>query len=211
MIDFNVDVAQGYGIYNIENEFEPAKEASTINIACGFHAADPIAIKKAFDFAQANNIAISAHIGFPDIQGFGKRKMDLDEDELNSVVVYQIGAITSFAKTYDLEIENVRCHGALKELLNTSSEAAKTIAQAIKKVNPWLNLFVSNIETKEIILSQGVKAALEMDYDPNKTLDDLLEDGIETIHFKKLDDIIQAKKIIPEIAPINYNRVQGQI
>lgn len=211
MIDFNVDVAQGYGIYNIENEFEPANYASTINVACGFHAGDPIAIKKAFDFASKHNVAISAHIGFADIQGFGKRKMELSEDELDALVVYQVGALLSFAKTYDLEIENVRCHGALKELLNTSENDAKIIARAIKKVNPWLNLFVSNAQTKEIVQAEGLKAALESDYDPNKTLDDLFEEGVETIHFKKIEDIVEAKKTISQIAPINYNRVQGQI
>lgn len=211
MIDFNCDVAQSFGVYKGFDEVELLKEVTTINIAAGFHAGDAMQIKKALEFARDNDVAISAHIGFPDIQGFGKRKMDIDDEELDAIVTYQISAIIAYAKTFDLEIENVRCHGALKELLNENPQKAKVIAQSIKKINPWLNLFVQNEQTKTIVNELGVKTALEADYDPNKTFDDILEDGIETIHFRKLEDVIEAKKIINDIAPINYNRVQGQI
>lgn len=212
MIDFNCDIAQGYGIYQNEGEFELAKYASSINISAGFHAGDSMQIRKAFLFAQDNNIALGAHIGYPDIQGFGKRKMVLDKDELESVILYQIGAIEAYAKTFDLVIEQVRCHGALKDDINSSPDTAQFVAQAIKKINPWLNLIVQNIETKNIIQNAGVKAAYEMDYNSEMSLNDILElqDCPDTIHFRKIEDIKSACEIIKP-APINYNRVQGQI
>ena len=89
MFDFNCDVAQGYGVYKNESELEIAKYASSINISAGFHAGDPMSIRKALIFASENNVAIGAHIGYPDIQGFGKRKMDMQEDELIATVIYQ--------------------------------------------------------------------------------------------------------------------------
>ena len=100
MFDFNCDVAQSYGVYKNESELEMAKYASSINISAGFHSGDPVNIRKAFLFAKDNNVALGAHIGYPDIQGFGKRKMDLDDAELEAIVIYQVGAIVAYAKTF---------------------------------------------------------------------------------------------------------------
>jgi len=219
LFDFNCDVAQSYGVYNIQEnnlEYEIAKYCSTINIASGFHAGDPMSIRKAFLFAAENNIAISAHIGYPDIQGFGKRKIILNDEELASVVTYQIGAIISYAKTFDLEIENVRCHGALKDELNSNEQAAIVIANSIKKITPWLNLIVQNQNTKELINSNGLKSALEFEFNSTSSIREIreLEQNagfkIDTIHFKTLEDVKRAYDIIKP-APINYNRVQNQI
>ena len=151
MFDFNCDVAQGYGIYKNDNELEVAKYCSSMAISAGFHAGDPSSIRSALLFARDNNIALGAHIGYPDIQGFGKRPMKMDKDELEALVVYQVGALVSYAQTFDLELEFVRCHGALKDLVNNSKEDALIVSNAIKKVNCWLNLIVQNPEIKRII------------------------------------------------------------
>lgn len=212
MFDFNCDIAQGYGIYKNDIEFEIAKYASTINISAGFHAGDPISIRKAFLFAKENNIALCAHIGYPDIQGFGKRKINLTEEELEAVVIYQVGAIVAYAKTFDLEIEMVRCHGALKEELNENETSALIIAKAIAKVNAWFNIVVQNQQTKELLENNGFKAVLEAEFGANSSIREIreLENKIDTIHFKSLEDIKRAWDIIKP-TPINYNRVQGQI
>lgn len=212
MYDFNCDIAQSYGIYKNETEFEIAKYTSSINISAGFHAGDPMTIHKALLFAKDNNIAIGAHLGYPDIQGFGKRNMDLSKEELSSVVTYQAGAIISYAKTLDLEIEQIRFHGALKEKLNNDNETAEIIAQTIKKVSPWLNVIVQNPQTKDLLQSLGIKSALEVDFTNTSSIREIRELEIkpETIHFRALDDIKRAYDIIKP-TPINYNRVQNQI
>ena len=212
MFDFNCDVAQGYGIYKNEGELEIASYASSINISAGFHAGDPMSIRNALLFAQENNIALGAHIGYSDIQGFGKRKMDLAPEELEALIIYQIGAIVAYAKTFDLEIEHVRCHGALKEYLNESQEALLIAIEAIKKVSPWLNLIVQTPEAKEFVEKNGLKAAYEVEFDSNSSIRQIRELEIkpDTIHFKTLDDIKRATDIIKP-TPVNYNRVQNQI
>ena len=164
MFDFNCDVAQSYGVYKNENELEIAKYASSINISAGFHAGDPMVISKALKFASENNIALGAHIGYPDIQGFGKRQMNLDKEELEALVIYQVSAIVAFAKTYDLEVEHIRCHGALKEHLMESSDALLIVAEAIKKVCPWLNLIVQTPKAKKLVEQNGLKAAYEVEF-----------------------------------------------
>lgn len=212
MYDFNCDIAQSYGIYNNPNEEEIAKYASSINVASGFHSGDPMKIRSAFLFAKEHTVAIGAHIGYPDIAGFGKRKMDLNDDELEALIIYQIGAIIAYAKTFDLEIEHVRCHGALKEEINSNEHTLLTTVNAIKKVSPWLNLFVQKQEAKDFVLNNGLKAALEVDFNETSSIREIRElpYKVDTIHFRTLEDIKRAYDIIKP-APVNYNRVENQI
>ena len=212
MFDFNCDLSQGYGIYKNDLELEVAKHASSANVSAGFHAGDALSIRKSLLFIKENNIALGAHIGYPDIQGFGKRKMDLDPVELEAIITYQIGAISSYAETFDLIIEQVRTHGALKEAINDDPMVAEVTAQAIKKINPWLNLIVQSQNTKELVESIGVKSALEADYQAYGSMEAIQNSElvIDTVHFKSLEDILEASKNI-EPRPISYNRVEGQI
>ena len=83
MFDFNVDIAQGYSIFNNDDEFEIAKYASSVNVSAGFHSGDPMKIRSAMIFVREYNKALGAHIGYPDIQGFGRRKMNLTDEELD--------------------------------------------------------------------------------------------------------------------------------
>ena len=112
-IDFNCDLAQAYGIYKNNTEYELLDYVSSVNISCGFHAGEPTTIKEAVLKAKEKNVVIGAHIGFNDIQGFGYRPVELKEDELEALVVYQIGALMSFAKAYGVSVEHVRPHGAM--------------------------------------------------------------------------------------------------
>ena len=212
MFDFNCDVAQGYGVYKNESELEIAKYASSINISAGFHAGDPMAISKALKFAAEKNIALGVHIGYPDIQGFGKRKMNLDKDELEALIIYQVSAIVAYAKTFDLEVEHVRTHGALKEYLMESDEALLIVVEAIKKVCPWLNLIVQTPVAKKLVEENGLKAAYEVEFDGTSSIREIreLEVKPDTLHFKSLEDIKRAYDVIKP-TPVNYNRVQKQI
>lgn len=137
-IDFNCDLAQSFGIYKNEQEFDLLDYVSSVNIATGFHSGDPIAIKNALLKAKNNNVVIGAHIGFNDIQGFGTRAMTLSEDEIEAVVIYQVGALMSFAKAFGLEVENVRPHGAMYQLASENFTFSCAIAKAIKKCSQWL-------------------------------------------------------------------------
>ena len=137
-IDFNCDLAQGYGVYKNTSEYDFLDYVSSVNISCGFHAGDPQTIKKALLTAKEKNIVVGAHIGYSDIQGFGYRAMDLSDDELEALVIYQVGAIMSFAKAYNLEIEHVRPHGAMYKRAAEDFHYATVIARAIQKCSQWL-------------------------------------------------------------------------
>lgn len=137
-IDFNCDLAQSFGIYRNNSEFEILDYVSSVNISTGFHAGDPLTIKNALLKAKEKNVVIGAHIGFDDIQGFGYREMQLSEEEIETLVVYQVGAIMSFAKAYGLGIEHVRPHGAMYIQAARDFSFACSIAKAIKKCSKWL-------------------------------------------------------------------------
>ena len=175
-VDYNCNLAQTYGIFENENEQRILKYMSSAAISCGFHSADPLKIKKAMDLCKEYNVAIGAHISFPDIQGFGNRPMNLSPEEIEAIVIYQLGAIQSFAKANNTEIEFVRTHGAMWEMAVQDVEFSKNIANAIKKVSEWLVYYggagqsieqveaETNIRTaKELILTQNYNKDLTLD------------------------------------------------
>ena len=137
-IDFNIDLAQGFGFFKNEKEEELLDYVSSVNISCGFHAGDPLLIREFLLKCKEKNITIGAHIGFNDIQGLGYRPMELSEEETEAIVLYQIGALASFAKSYGMTIDHVRPHGAMYKLASENLNFSITIANAIKKFDKWL-------------------------------------------------------------------------
>ncbi|MBQ8886088.1 MAG: LamB/YcsF family protein [Candidatus Gastranaerophilales bacterium] len=138
-IDFNIDAAQGYGIYKNDKETELLKYVSSVYISCGFHAGDPLLIREYLLKCKEHNLTIGAHIGFNDIAGLGYRPMELSSDEIEAIVLYQVGALASFAKSYNLTIDSVRPHGAMYKLASENFEFSLAIAKAIQKFDKWLN------------------------------------------------------------------------
>jgi UPF0271 protein len=148
-IDLNCDIGQSYGVYKNDLEYSILPYVSSVNVSCGSHAGDPVTIMKALRIAKEHNLAIGAHVGYPDIQGFGYRAMNLTDEELQAVVLYQIGALSSLAKAYNISIEHVRPHGALYKQAACNLDTCASIAKAIAKVDPWLVLVGAAGETLE--------------------------------------------------------------
>ncbi len=137
-IDFNCDLAQSFGVYKNDKEYDLLDYVSSVNVSTGFHAGDPIAIKNALCAVKDKNVVLGAHIGFNDIQGFGSRMMNLTEEEVEAIVIYQVGALMNFAKAYGLEVEHVRPHGAMYKLAAQNFQFSVAIAKAVKKCSKWL-------------------------------------------------------------------------
>lgn len=184
-IDFNCDLAQSFGIYKNNCEFELLDYVSSVNISCGFHAGDPMTIKNALLNAKEKNVVIGAHIGFDDIQGFGYRPMELTEEEIEALVIYQVGALMSFAKTYKLEIEHVRPHGAMYKMASEDFNFSCSIANAVKKCSQWLVYYgasgdvISKVgEYVNIPVAQEVY--LEKMYNTDGTINSVAKDNENT-------------------------------
>ena len=137
-IDFNIDVAQGFGVFKNNKETELLDYVSSVNISCGFHAGDPLLIREYLLKCKEKNLTVGAHIGFNDLSGLGYRTMDLSADEIEAIVLYQLGAIITFAQSYGLRIEHVRPHGAMYKMAASSFDFSLSLAKAIKKAGEWL-------------------------------------------------------------------------
>ncbi len=162
-IDLNCDIGQSFGVYRNETELDLLPYSTSANISCGAHAGDPLTLVKALKQAQESGLAVGAHIGYPDLQGFGYREMNLDDEEIQALVLYQIGAISALAKSYGIEIEHLRPHGALYKQASQDINVSLSIAKAIKSYNPWLIYVGAAGEALDKVSeSTGIKVAHEV-------------------------------------------------
>lgn len=137
-IDFNCDLGEGFGPYRLGYDAEIMPHITSANIACGFHSGDPVCMNEAVNLAQQNEVGIGAHVGFPDLMGFGRRNMSLSIEEIRSYTIYQIGALQAF--TMDKKLQHVKPHGALYNMGAADEKLARVVAEAIKEVDPGLIL-----------------------------------------------------------------------
>ena len=131
-IDLNCDMGESFGRYKLGDDEAVMPFITSANIACGFHASDPMIMQSTIRLAKKYNAAIGAHPGWPDLQGFGRREMNLSAEETKAMVLYQIGALAAFAKTEGVELRHVKPHGALYNQAAKDMMLAKAIASAVK-------------------------------------------------------------------------------
>ncbi len=131
-IDLNCDMGESFGAWKIGNDELLMDYVSSVNIACGFHAGDADTMRHTVELAKRKNVEIGAHPGFADLQGFGRRNMQLSPSEIYNLVVYQIGALASFAKVSQVKLHHVKPHGALYNMAAKDAALAQAIALAVK-------------------------------------------------------------------------------
>ncbi|WP_020593036.1 5-oxoprolinase subunit PxpA [Kiloniella laminariae] len=138
LINLNADMGEGFGQYGIGNDAAMLEIIGSANVACGYHAGDPLVMSKTAQLAKEKGVSIGAHPAFPDLQGFGRRKMVLPLDELEAMMVYQIGALMAVATSQGSRVTHVKPHGALNNMAAEDMEMSRAIARAIRSVNPDL-------------------------------------------------------------------------
>ncbi|MFD3243186.1 5-oxoprolinase subunit PxpA [Staphylococcus simulans] len=162
-IDLNCDLGEAFGNYSFGGDHQIIPLITSANIACGFHAGDENVMYETVKLAKENGVGIGAHPGFHDIQGFGRRNMDLSPDEIYTLVAYQIGALSAFCRIHDVKINHVKPHGALYNMGARDKDIAHAIAQAVYDVDPSLILVgLSNTLLVSEAESIGLKAANEV-------------------------------------------------
>jgi UPF0271 protein len=156
-VDLNCDMGEGFGRYSLGNDEEILSFVTSANIACGFHAGDPSVMKKTVRAAVGKGVAIGAHPGYQDLQGFGRRFIDVTPDEAYDLVVYQVGALLGFVATAGAGMQHVKPHGALYNAAAADTELSEAIASAVRDVDADLILF--GLSGSELI-SAGERAGL---------------------------------------------------
>ncbi|UXU74407.1 MULTISPECIES: LamB/YcsF family protein [unclassified Paracoccus (in: a-proteobacteria)] len=139
-IDLNSDLGEGYGAWRMGDDAAMLEIVSSANIACGFHAGDPLTIRQTVVQAAARSVAIGAHVSYPDRVGFGRRPMDVSPAELTADVIYQIGALQGIARAAGTRVSYVKPHGALYNTIAHDPRQADAVIAAIREIDPALAL-----------------------------------------------------------------------
>lgn len=162
-LDINSDLGEGFGSYKMGNDAEVMKYITSANIACGFHAGDPVVMEKTIRLALENNVAIGAHPGYPDLMGFGRRKMNLSPEEIKAYVFYQVGALKAMTEALGGKLQHVKAHGALYNEAAANEPVARALAEAVLQLDSGL-IFVglANSVMLEIAKRMGLQTASEV-------------------------------------------------
>ena len=139
-VDLNCDLGESFGAYTIGLDARVIPHISSANVACGYHAGDPAVMRKTVAMAAREGVAVGAHPGFPDLVGFGRRNMTVSPDEAYEYMLYQLGALSAFAKAAGVRLQHVKPHGALYNMAGKDASLAAAVARAIYDFDPSLIL-----------------------------------------------------------------------
>lgn len=171
-IDLNCDMGESFGPWRMGRDAELMDVISSANIACGFHAGDATTMRKTIEIALEKNVAIGAHPGYNDLQGFGRRYIQMSPDEIYDIVLYQIAAIKGVCESMGGKLRHVKPHGALYNHAAKDPDSARAIAMAVKSIDPGLVLFGLSGSPYIAIAEQiGLKCASEVFADRTYTQD----------------------------------------
>ncbi len=139
-MDLNSDLGESFGAWRMGDDDAMLKIVTSANVACGFHAGDPAGILHTLRAAAENGVTVGAHVGYPDLAGFGRRNMDMASADLTAAVIYQIGALQALARTAGVTVRYVKPHGALYNTIAHDERQARAVIAAILAVDPGLVL-----------------------------------------------------------------------
>ena len=139
-INLNADLGESFGAWRMGDDRALLGIVGTANVACGFHGGDPLVMTETVRLARESGVSLGAHPAFPDLQGFGRREMQLSPRELAAVVTYQVGALMGIAQAQGQRVSHVKPHGAMNNMACEDAAMATTLAGAVKALDPQLIL-----------------------------------------------------------------------
>jgi 5-oxoprolinase (ATP-hydrolysing) subunit A len=137
-VDLNADVGESFGAYTIGDDEALLASVTSASVACGFHAGDPVVMTTTVRAALERSVVIGAHIGYPDLQGFGRRPMVLGPDELTAGVIYQLGALDAIVRSLGSRVRFVKPHGALYHKAAVDQGVARAVVAGVHAFDPTL-------------------------------------------------------------------------
>lgn len=203
-IDLNCDMGESFGAWAMGHDAALMPYITSANVACGFHAGDAMTMRTTVRLALAHGVAIGAHPGFPDLQGFGRRNMHLSAEELYAMTLYQIGALQAIVRAEGGHLHHVKPHGALYNMAAKDRTLADAIAQAVHAADPTLVFYgLSGSALIAAGQSAGLRTASEVfadrTYQPDGTLTartatnaliehevDMLEQVLDMVHHQQV-------------------------
>ena len=203
-VDLNSDLGESFGRYTIGMDDKIIPMITSANVACGYHASDPVVMNKTLAMAKEAGIRVGAHPGFPDLMGFGRRNLSVSQEEAKAYTLYQLGALDAFCRINGLKMQHVKPHGALYNMAAKDYELSKAIYEAIKEFDQELIvLALSGGELAHAAKDMGLRTALEVfadrAYEEDGTLVNRRKEGAmitdETLAISRVVRMIKEKKV----------------
>jgi UPF0271 protein len=173
-MDLHCDMGESFGIYRIGNDEEMMRYVTSISVGCGFHAGDPHVMRKTVALAKQYGVAVGAHPGYPDLMGFGRRKMQVTPDEAKDYILYQVGALKAFCDAAGIGLQHIKPHGEFYQMLWTDEKLTAGVLEAVREIKPEpIFLALYNTIPYDMAQSMGMRVAGELyadlDYYPDGT------------------------------------------
>ncbi|NQW08650.1 MAG: 5-oxoprolinase subunit PxpA [Alphaproteobacteria bacterium] len=170
-VNLNADMGEGFGAYDIGNDIGMLEIINSANVACGFHAGDPNVMSRVCRDAKAKGVSIGAHPGFNDLWGFGRRSITMPVADVETMVIYQIGALQAIARANGTTVSHVKIHGALNNMGAVDPDLALSLARAVKAADPSL-IFLVPTGSELIAASETLGLAYASEVFADRTYDD---------------------------------------
>jgi UPF0271 protein len=158
-MDLNVDMGESYGRYKLGNDEEVMKHITSANVACGFHAGDPLVMNTTVQLAKKYDVAVGAHTGLEDIRGFGRRRLDVTPEELRADTLYQLGALDAFVKLNGMRMQHVKPHGILYRMVSDDEKYAEAYLDAVAAFDRQLFIMIPR---GTLMWRRGMELGLKM-------------------------------------------------
>ena len=157
LLNLNADLGESFGPWSMGSDAEMLGIVGSANVACGYHAGDPLVMTSTAALALKHGVSIGAHPGYPDLQGFGRRRMDIPLPELEAMLIYQIGALAAIARAEGTAVTHVKPHGALNNQACVDAKLARCVARAVRAVDATLILLAPALSQ---LATAGIEAGL---------------------------------------------------
>ncbi len=180
-VDLLADLGEGFGAYTMGDDDALLEIVTSANVACGFHAGDPRVMERTVAECVRRGVGIGAHPSFPDLVGFGRREMDLTADEVRTDVLYQLGALSAFARRHGASVTHLCPHGRLGNLVIIRRDYADAVADAVASFDPSIVLVTQAGAVVDAATERGLPlamvAAIDRSFEPDGTLTPRSEPG----------------------------------
>ena len=207
-IDINCDMGESFGRHQIGNDEAIFPYISSCNIACGFHGGDPFHIERTIKWALKHNVRIGAHPSYPDLAGFGRRKMQVPPSELKAIIKYQIAAVKGLVESQGGKLEYVKPHGALYNTAASSETESRIIIEAVRAMGSKLALMgLAGSITEQVAKREGIpfiaEAFADRAYDSDGKLRSRSKEG--AVHHDPQKVVEQVLSIATENKVMSYD------
>jgi UPF0271 protein len=193
----NCDMGEGYGMWRLADDAALMPHISLANVACGFHAGDPVVMRDTVRLAREHGVRVGAHPSYPDLQGFGRRPIEMDPGELTAAIVYQVGALKGVLEAEGMELNHIKPHGALYGRAARDAAVAEAIAEAAAPFGvPMLGM--AGTQHEEVYTRRGLEFMAEYYVDLEYADDGLLVITREHVAYEPEKAVRRLRRVLDE-------------